>query len=122
MILIPFQKEMMEIISYIPFQQVGIEFLNRPDRITIKRDGRDPKTLLRAAYQQIDGVFNKARPSGTTPALEKIQQSLLRGQGVSIARYFFGDGLPNGYVDGCCCHQSSWCSVYSDDSFHKPFR
>mmetsp|Transcript_16607 Transcript_16607/g.40393 ORF Transcript_16607/g.40393 Transcript_16607/m.40393 type:complete len:458 (-) Transcript_16607:45-1418(-) len=88
-------KEMVEIISYVPFQQVGIEFLNRADRLTIKREGRDPKSLMQAAYQQIDAVFKKT-PSGTTPALEKIQHSLMRGQGVSIARYFFGDGLPNG--------------------------
>jgi hypothetical protein len=34
------------------------------------------------------------RSAGWHP--EKIQESLLRGQGVAISRYFFGDGLPNG--------------------------
>ncbi|KAG7370289.1 hypothetical protein IV203_028035 [Nitzschia inconspicua] len=88
-------KEMLEIIAYVPFQQIGIEFLNRKDRISLTRNGMDPKTFLAGAYQKIDAVF--ARPAaGTTPALEKLQESFLRGQGVSIARYFFGDGLPNG--------------------------
>jgi len=88
-------KEMVEILGYVPFSQVGIEFLNRKDRVTLKRDGRSPQAFLQDAYAQIDQVFSRG-PAGTTPALEKIQESLIRGQGVSIARYFFGDGVPNG--------------------------
>jgi hypothetical protein len=88
-------KEMVEILAYVPFTQIGIEFLNRKNRLSLTRQGRDPKTFLAAAYQEIDAVFRQG-PQGTTPALEKIQESLLRGQGVSIARYFFGDGVPNG--------------------------
>ncbi|KAL3915180.1 MAG: hypothetical protein SGILL_005766, partial [Bacillariaceae sp.] len=88
-------KEMVEILAYVPFSQIGIEFLNRKDRITLTRQGQGPKQFLQTAYQQIDTAFNK-RPGGTTPALEKLQETFLRGQGASIARYFFGDGLPNG--------------------------
>lgn len=88
-------KEMIEIVAYVPFEQVGIEFLNRKDRLTLKRNQRSPQMFLQDAYQQIDSVFVRG-PSGTTPALEKLQESLLRGQGYSIARYFFGDGMPNG--------------------------
>jgi hypothetical protein len=88
-------KEMVEILAYVPFSQIGIEFLNRKDRITLTRKGQAPKAFLQGAYQKIDAVFAKG-PSGTTPALEKLQESFLRGQGASIARYFFGDGLPNG--------------------------
>jgi len=87
--------EMVEILAYVPFNQIGLEFLNRKDRVTLKRDGKSPKDFLRGAIEQIDTQFARG-PSGTTPALEKIQESFLRGQGVSIARYFFGDGLPNG--------------------------
>jgi hypothetical protein len=86
---------MVEILAYVPFSQIGIEFLNRKDRITLTRKGQAPKAFLQGAYQKIDAVFAKG-PSGTTPALEKLQESFLRGQGASIARYFFGDGLPNG--------------------------
>lgn len=88
-------KEMIEILAYVPFQQIGIEFLNRKDRISLKRNGLSPAQFLAGANDQVDAQFTKL-PSGTTPALEKLQQSFLRGQGVSIARYFFGDGLPNG--------------------------
>jgi len=88
-------KEMVEILAYVPFQQIGIEFLNRKDRVTMKRNGMNPANFLHGAIQQIDAQFARG-PSGTTPALEKLQESFLRGQGVSIARYFFGDGLPNG--------------------------
>merc|ERR1712224_185134 len=88
-------KEMVEILAYVPFQQIGIEFLNRKDRVTLKRNGMSPTAFLEGAVQQIDAQFARG-PSGTTPALEKLKESLLRGQGVSIARYFFGDGKPNG--------------------------
>ena len=88
-------KEMIEVIAYVPFEQIGIEFLNRKDRISLKREGRTPEQFLVSANQQIDSVFSR-KPSGTTPALEKIQESFLRGQGINIARYFFGDGKPNG--------------------------
>jgi len=87
--------EMIEILAYVPFNQIGIEFLNRKDRITLKRNGMSPEAFLQGAVAQIDAQFARG-PSGTTPALEKLQESFLRGQGVSISRYFFGDGLPNG--------------------------
>lgn len=88
-------KEMIEILAYVPFTQIGIEFLNRKTRVSLTRQGRDPETFLRDANAQIDSAFASG-PSGTTPALEKIQESFIRGQGASIARYFFGDGVPNG--------------------------
>jgi len=88
-------KEMIEVLAYVPFQQIGIEFLNRRDRITLKKQGRPPQTFLADANAQIDASFRRG-PSGTTPAYEKLQQSMLRGQGHNICRYFFGDGVPNG--------------------------
>jgi len=88
-------KEMIEILAYVPFSQIGIEFLNRPNRISLTRQGRPPAAFLQDAYQQVDAAFAQG-PAGTTPALEKIQDSLIRGQGASIARWFFGDGTPNG--------------------------
>lgn len=88
-------KEMFEILAHVPFKQVGIEFLNRPDRIQLSRQGMTPQQFMHGAYQQIDRAFARP-PSGTTPVLEKLQESLLRGQGVSIARYLMCDGRPNG--------------------------
>ena len=88
-------KEMIEILAYVPFNQIEIGFLNRPDRVILTRGGRDPKTFLNDANSKIDAVFSRG-PAGTTPVLEKLQQSFLKGQGMNIARYFFGDGVPNG--------------------------
>jgi len=89
-------KEMIEVIAYVPFEQIDIEFLNRKDRIVLKREGRTPKKFLKEAFKKIDKSFTRKGPSGSTPALEKLTKSLQRGHGQSIARYFFGDGKPNG--------------------------
>ena len=90
-------KEMIEILAYIPFNTIVIEFLNRKDQIILTRQGRTPPVFIQDAYTQIDAIFPREPTRyDTTPYLEKIQQSLIRGQGKSIARYFFGDGVPNG--------------------------
>ncbi|KAL3942703.1 MAG: hypothetical protein SGBAC_003148 [Bacillariaceae sp.] len=88
-------KEMVEILAYVPFNQVEIVFLNRQDRVSLTRQGRDPRTFLQDAYQRIDAAFARSA-SGTTPALEKIRNSLQANPNMSIARWFFGDGVPNG--------------------------
>jgi hypothetical protein len=90
-------KEMIEILAYIPFNTIVIEFLNRKDQIVLLRQGRTPHVFIQDAYSQIDAIFPREPTRyDTTPYLEKIQQTILRGQGKSIARYFFGDGVPNG--------------------------
>jgi len=88
-------KEMMEVLAYVPFNQIEIVFLNRPDRVSLTRQGRDPKSFLMDAYQKIDAAFARSA-SGTTPAMEKIRNSLQANPNMSIARWFFGDGVPNG--------------------------
>jgi hypothetical protein len=90
-------KEMIEVLAHVPFSQVDIVFLNRPDHVILTRNGRDPQSFLADAHRQIDQVFARG-PSGTTPALEKLRASFSNGQGKNIARYFFGDGIPNGGV------------------------
>uniref|UniRef100_A0A7S4SHT0 VWFA domain-containing protein n=1 Tax=Ditylum brightwellii TaxID=49249 RepID=A0A7S4SHT0_9STRA len=88
-------KEMIEVLAYVPFNQVEIIFLNRSDRVSLQRQGRHPKSFMDDAYRQIDAAFVRP-PSGTTPVLEKLQNSILSNQHINIARWFFGDGLPNG--------------------------
>jgi hypothetical protein len=90
-------KEMMEVLAYVPFNQIDVVFLNRTDHVVLKRNGRDPASFLVDANRQIDKVFARG-PAGTTPVLEKMQDSFINGRGRSIARYFFGDGVPNGGV------------------------
>jgi len=87
--------EMIEVVAYVPFTQIGIEFLNRKERIVLTKDNRTPEAFLSDATSKINASF-RTGPRGTTPAMEKLQESLLRGQGVNICRYFFGDGVPNG--------------------------
>ena len=79
----------------VPFNQIGVEFLNRKDRITLTHQSRTPLVFIQDAYDQIDAVFARA-PAGTTPALEKLQDSFFHFQGKSVARFFFGDGAPDG--------------------------
>ena len=97
-------KEMVEILAYVPFNQIGIEFLNRPNRIQLQRQrsanggggaAESPTSFLQRAYKEIDMAF-QSPPHGTTPVLEKLQESMSRGQGYSIARYLMCDGQPNG--------------------------
>lgn len=88
-------KEMIEILAYVPFTQVEIVFLNRPDRVVLVRNGKNPQTFLQEANAKIDQLFQRG-PAGTTPVLNKFQDSLIRNQGRNVARYFFGDGTPDG--------------------------
>lgn len=88
-------KEMIEVLAYVPFSQIVIIFLNRTDKLTLVRQGRSPQAFLTDAYSQIDRVFSRSA-SGSTPFLEKLQESFAFGANRNIARYFFGDGVPNG--------------------------
>lgn len=88
-------KEMIEVLAYVPFNEIHVCFLNRQDRLTLARRGRAPRVFLEDAYQQIDQVFTRM-PQGTTPFLERLKESFHRFPNRQVARYFFGDGVPNG--------------------------
>ena len=88
-------KAMVEVLAHVPFNQIQVRFLNRHDHVTMTRGGRDPASFLADAWRQIDQVFAKG-PSGTTPVLERLRESLQRGSGRNVARYLFCDGMPNG--------------------------
>jgi hypothetical protein len=88
-------KEMMEVLAHVPFNKAEICFLNRPTRLSFVRNGRTPQALVQDMYTQIDQAFT-ARPAGTTPAFEKLQTSFAMMMGRNAARYFFGDGIPDG--------------------------
>lgn len=88
-------KELMEILAYIPFSEIHVAFLNRSDTVVLTRSGRDPRTFLADANRKIDAAFARG-PSGSTPVLQKLQDSFIKGQGKSVARYIFCDGTPDG--------------------------
>ncbi len=99
-------KEMIEIIAYIPFGKIVVEFLNRQDQVILTRQGQEPAIFIQDANGIIDAVFVQG-PAGTTPLLEKLQRSLIRSipysysltsseYGKSVSRYFFVGSTPNG--------------------------
>lgn len=88
-------REMMEVLAYVPFNQIHICFLNRQDRLTLARQGRAPRVFLEDAYRQIDAAFSRG-PTGSTPFLERLRESFHRFPNRNVSRYFFGDGVPNG--------------------------
>ena len=88
-------KAMLEILAYVPFPEIHVCFLNRPIRLILTRYGRSPAAFLADAYHQIDAAFQH-HPAGTTPVLERLHDSLLRGRGQPVARYLFCDGQPDG--------------------------
>lgn len=88
-------KEMIEVLAHVPFNEIHVCFLNRQTRVILARRGRSPQAFMEDAYRQIDGAFRQG-PSGTTPFLERLRESFGRFPNRSVARYFFGDGVPNG--------------------------
>lgn len=90
---------LMEILSHLPIQTIDVLFLNRSDRITITRNGRDPTSLFHHIRDRIHAVF-AVPPSGSTPVRERLDESFQRGRGRAVARYLFCDGAPNGGPPG----------------------
>lgn len=90
-------KQMMEVLAYVPTPRMRIRFLNNQSELVLQHQGERPQDWLVDAQAKIDRHFN-FMPNGLTPFGERIQESLNRGQGQRIARYFFGDGEPNGRV------------------------
>lgn len=87
-------KTMIEILAYIPTPTVVITFLNREMRIELER-GKDPDLFIDSAVKEIDRVFANP-PYGSTPILAALNSSFRKNGNKSVARYFFGDGVPDG--------------------------
>ena len=88
--------EMWEVLAQVPCPPAFIRFLNRQDVVEIRRrDGENPQVFYARIQQILAGVFSRP-PSGSTPARERIAESLARNPGMSTIRYFFGDGQPDG--------------------------
>ncbi len=88
--------QMFELMVYVPCPPCYIRFLNRSDIIEAKKgDGESPQQYFNRIVQTLGQQWTRP-PGGTTPALERIRESLGRCRGQSVLRYFFGDGQPNG--------------------------
>lgn len=89
-------KVMIEFLGHLPVGELKIRFLNRKNVMTLERKNLSPSEFIANAWEKIDEEFAKP-PSGSTPAFETLQQSFREApRDQKIARYFFGDGIPNG--------------------------
>jgi hypothetical protein len=88
--------QMLEIMTLIPIPPTYVRFLNRSEIIEIIRLPNESQNCF---FERITGLVTKSfatGPQGTTPAYERIYESLSRCENQSMIRYFFGDGQPNG--------------------------
>lgn len=90
-------KELVEILAYVPTNEVSVVFFNRANRVNLSRDGSEtPSQFIHRANMEIDRAFNAEKPRYRTPALRVLQDSIRQNQGKSVSRYFFCDGEPDG--------------------------
>lgn len=85
-------KSLIEIMAYVPTQQIIIRFLNRPDEIIASRHGEAPEVFIQNLVSQLD-LQQRRDPSGGTPALRALRRAVQHPGTKSI--YFFGDGQPD---------------------------
>eukprot|EP01068_Selenidium_serpulae_P010793 Selendium_serpulae@DN5531_c0_g2_i2.p1 len=88
-------NEMIEILAYVPAPKLNIIFLNRKDKASLKHSGQTPEQYMKEGASKVAEAF-KAPPTGSTPAMEVLEQSLKSQADKCVARYFFGDGVPTG--------------------------
>lgn len=86
---------MMDVLLWIPTQEITVRFLNRRDIISITRDGRSPAELLALAHTQIENAFKKL-PDGSTPIYSALSASFRAARGPTM-HYLFTDGEPSDY-------------------------
>jgi len=93
---------MMELVSYIPHAPAfEVRFLNRQEvLIFVRSNAEEPRVFLERVQQQVDQTFG-IPPKGSTPARQRIEESLQRNPTQSVLRYFMGDGKPNGGPPAC---------------------
>lgn len=92
---------MVEVMAYVVAPPFHVRFLNKPITVLLERQkGESPEAFVVRAKNELETAFTK-KPSGSTPALEAIQDSLNRYKSLRTLRYFVGDGVPNGGQASC---------------------
>ena len=90
--------QMMELLAYISkAPRVYVRFLNRGTFLVLERaPDESPQVFFQRVASLVEQEF-AIRASGSTPALERIRESLTRyPTSQPTLRYFLGDGVPNG--------------------------
>ena len=92
---------MFEVMAYVIVPVFYVKFLNRQVVLEFKKEsGETPDSYIARVKRELEEVFIHS-PAGTTPARERIQESLGRYTGQRVLRYFLGDGVPNGGPQAC---------------------
>lgn len=87
---------MMDMLSYIPTEEIVVTFLNRGDRLVFNHAGKQPETFAKDAHARIRMAFSKM-PNGGTPinrVLTTVFSEAAR-QSHSTMIYLFTDGVPS---------------------------
>ena len=89
-------KMMLEVLCFLNVPPIHVHFLNSSSVLEIQKQAAEaPSAFLGRANAVIDGYWSQHKPSGGTPAQQRITDSFQRYPGKSVLRYFFGDGVPD---------------------------
>ena len=93
--------QMVELVAYVKCPKIDVHFLNRSRVLQLERQrGESPQAFYERVKVLLENEFRN-QPSGSTPALERIRESLQRHVGQRCLRYFMGDGVPDGGAYAC---------------------
>jgi hypothetical protein len=91
-------KTMMDILSFFPIRKILVFFLNRREIINLQRNfDETPEQFVRSIHSQIDEIFNVTPTLSDYTGVRRAVEISLDVQ-ENVARYFFGDGRPNGGI------------------------
>lgn len=86
---------LLDMLSYIPTNEIKIRFLNKTDLVTLDRKSESPEEFQKRAHAKVREVFNKT-PVGLTPMKKTLVNILdVKGQTVPTMHYIFTDGEPS---------------------------
>lgn len=84
---------MIDMLAFIPTDNITITFLNRNNRIVLDHKGKSTQQFAQDAHYQVSNAFAK-EPSNQTPIYRKLSESFSQATG-STMHYLFTDGVPN---------------------------
>lgn len=83
---------MMDMLAYIPTDNITISFLNRGDKIHLDHKNKSTEQFAQEAHQKIFNAFSK-NPTNGTPVYKRLSESLNQATGATM-HYLFTDGVP----------------------------
>lgn len=84
---------MIDLLAYIPTNNISISFLNRSNKISLDHKGKTPEQFADDAHKQVMAVFNRG-PDGGTPIMQSLKQAFNQTAGPTM-HYLFTDGVPS---------------------------